>query len=96
VRGTILHAYYFLQDASTAQAQATKVIVEIAADPRGSIPSWIVNLTQKNWPTHTLHALEKVSSRDDLVIAPEIREFFGGPLPAALKVSPIAHPDIEK
>jgi hypothetical protein len=78
VRGELLHAYYFLRDESTPQAQATKVIVEIAADPKGSIPSWIVNLTQKNWPNNTLHALETVSCREDLFIAPEIKEFFYG------------------
>ncbi len=66
VRGNILHAYYFLKDVSTPQAPATQVIVEIAADPKGSIPTWIVNLTQKNWPNNTLHALEKVSRREDL------------------------------
>ena len=78
VRGEILHAYYFLRDVSTADVPATQVIVEIAADPKGSIPSWIVNLTQKNWPNNTLHALEKVATREDLFITPEIRQFFSG------------------
>jgi hypothetical protein len=76
VRGSLLHAYYFLRDASTPRVTATKVVVEIAADPKGSIPSWIVNLTQKKWPNNTLHSLEKISQRDDLVIAPEIKDFF--------------------
>jgi hypothetical protein len=76
VRGSILHAYYLLRDASTPQVTATRVVVEIAADPKGSIPSWIVNLTQKRWPNNTLHSLEKISRREDLVIAPEIKEFF--------------------
>jgi hypothetical protein len=76
VRGNLLHAYYFLRDESTSQATATKVVVEIAADPKGSIPSWIVNLTQKKWPNNTLHSLEKVSNREDLFVAPEIKEFF--------------------
>jgi hypothetical protein len=78
VRGILLHAHYFLRDASTSQGPATEVVVEIAADPKGSIPSWIVNLVQKNWPNNTLRALEKVSTRRDLFIAPEIKDFFTG------------------
>jgi hypothetical protein len=78
VRGNLLHAYYFLRDESNSKGPATKVVVEIAADPKGSIPSWIVNLTQKHWPNNTLHSLEKVSVRENLVIAPEIKEFFSG------------------
>ncbi len=78
VRGTLLHANYFLRDVSTSRGRATDVLVEIAADPKGSIPSWIVNLTQKNWPNKTLRALGKISEREDLLIAQEIKEFFNG------------------
>lgn len=37
----------------------TIVIVEIQTDPKGWIPSWVVNLIQKSWPRKTLTALRK-------------------------------------
>jgi hypothetical protein len=85
VRGQILHAYYFLKNLSTPGNVATEVIVEIAADPKGSIPLWIVNLTQRSWPRNTLRALEKTSSREDLYISPEIKDFFSGGAPQYTK-----------
>jgi hypothetical protein len=37
----------------------TIVIVEIHTDPKGLLPTWIVNLIQKSWPKKTLTALKK-------------------------------------
>ena len=37
----------------------TIVIVEIQTDPKGWIPSWLVNMIQKSWPRKTLTALKK-------------------------------------
>ena len=28
-------------------------------DPKGALPSWVVNLVQKAWPMNTLKALRK-------------------------------------
>jgi hypothetical protein len=38
-------------------ADRTRVIVEIQTDPKGSLPSWLVNLIQESWPMKTLLAL---------------------------------------
>lgn len=35
-----------------------KLEVEILSDPKGAIPSWLVNLIQQNWPTKTLSAIK--------------------------------------
>lgn len=37
--------------------EKTKLIVEVHTDPKGSIPSWLVNLIQKSWPAKTLDGL---------------------------------------
>jgi hypothetical protein len=76
VRGELLHSYYLLKDISTKSSVATQVIVEIAADPKGVVPSWIVNLTQKNWPRNTLHSLEAISEHGDISVSPEIGSFL--------------------
>jgi hypothetical protein len=39
--------------------QQTIVIVEIHTDPKGLIPTWLVNAIQKGWPRKTLVALGK-------------------------------------
>lgn len=37
----------------------TKLEVEILSDPKGWIPTFVVNLIQKNWPYKTLSAVKK-------------------------------------
>ena len=54
----------------------TQVVIEMALDPKGAIPMWMVNLTQKKWPHNTLLALKKISSREDLVVPKEIEDYF--------------------
>ncbi len=76
VRGEIFHSYYFLTDVTVGDKVATRVVVEIAADPKGAIPSWLVNATQKRWPHQTLLAMSKGASKPDLQVAPEVDEVF--------------------
>jgi hypothetical protein len=40
-----------------AQNDKTYVEVEVLTDPKGWLPSWLINLIQKNWPKKTLTAL---------------------------------------
>ncbi|MEQ9500160.1 MAG: START domain-containing protein [Deltaproteobacteria bacterium] len=37
--------------------ERTKLVVEVHTDPRGSLPSWLVNIIQKKWPSKTLSGL---------------------------------------
>lgn len=37
--------------------ERTKIAVEVHTDPKGSLPSWLVNLIQKSWPAETLNGL---------------------------------------
>lgn len=44
----------------------TRVLAEVLADPKGSVPKWIVNLFQKSWPHDTLVNLRSEMQRRDL------------------------------
>lgn len=41
----------------------TRVEVEIHTDPKGLLPSWLVNFIQKNWPMKTLTALREQTGK---------------------------------
>jgi hypothetical protein len=56
VRGVILHGRYVLQPKGPNQ---TFVKAEYLADPKGILPTWVVNIVQKNWPYKTLAGLRK-------------------------------------
>ena len=38
----------------------THIRVEVHTDPRGSLPSWLVNLIQESWPIKTLKGIRKM------------------------------------
>ncbi|MCC6645152.1 MAG: hypothetical protein IT374_06225 [Polyangiaceae bacterium] len=80
VRGEVHFGAFTL----TADGDArTRVEVELHADPKGSLPRWIVNLVQRRWAYKTIIALRKQAARADLVDVPRVRErltaagFFG-------------------
>lgn len=62
VLGEILEARYILKSVTGTN---TKVRVEVLMDPKGSLPTWLVNLVQESWPFKTLTAL-----RDRVMIMP--------------------------
>jgi hypothetical protein len=74
VRGDLLYSFTYLKQ--VPGVRATRVVVEMAVDPKGAIPKWMVNLSQKRWPYNTLLALKKISQREDLVVSKEIEEYF--------------------
>ena len=44
----------------------TKVEVEVFTDPKGLLPSWLINMIQKDWPWKTISGLVKRSKRGDI------------------------------
>lgn len=56
VRGEIVKGRYILYPEGPEE---TRVIAEYLADPKGSLPSWVVNLVQRNWPSKTLINLRR-------------------------------------
>ncbi len=76
VRGEIIHSYYYLKEISGLRA--TKMVVEMEVDPKGAIPLWLVNLSQKGWPHNTLAAVKKLSLREDIRVPSKIEKYFSG------------------
>lgn len=44
----------------------TKIIVEVVTDPKGSMPDWLVNSVQEDWPHKTITALLSYARSSDL------------------------------
>lgn len=50
-----------------AQANGkTKIIVEVVTDPKGSMPGWLVNSVQADWPNKTIRSLVNRAQKGDL------------------------------
>ena len=54
VRANLIKSRYVMTRLSPKR---TRVDVQIQTDPRGMIPTWLVNLIQKSWPMKTLSGL---------------------------------------
>lgn len=67
VRAQVYGTYY--EFVALPGEKKTKLTVEVHTDPKGSLPTWLVNLIQKSWPAKTLNGLinqAKVSPRSAL------------------------------
>ena len=56
VRAEVKGTYYKF---TALSATKTRLEVEVHTDPKGLLPSWVVNLIQKKWPSKTLSRLIK-------------------------------------
>ena len=54
VRAELVNSKYLL---TPIPEGGTRVEVEILTDPKGSMPTWIVNLIQRSWPLDTLKGI---------------------------------------
>jgi hypothetical protein len=50
----------------------THVIVEVNTDPKGSLPAWLVNLIQQDWPYNTITSLVKRANQGDVKEDPKM------------------------
>ncbi len=48
------------------KTRGTQVVAEVVVDPRGSVPTFIVNIVQKSWPHKTITALRKQVAKPDI------------------------------
>jgi hypothetical protein len=74
VRGEIVNSYYYLKE--RVGGKNTKLVVEMEVDPKGEIPLWLVNLSQKGWPHNTLLGIRKMSMKKDITVLDRIEKFF--------------------
>jgi hypothetical protein len=63
VRGELLDSSYTL---TQLDAKHTRLVVEIQADPKGSVPKWVVNLFQKSWPRKTIEGIRAQCAKGDV------------------------------
>ena len=54
----------------------TRVTGVAVADPRGSIPTWVVNLYQRNWPYDTIMAMRGQAKKSGLTVLPRLRALY--------------------
>jgi hypothetical protein len=77
IRGT-LRGYWKLQ--ATDNGRRTYVIAEMTGDPKGAIPTWLVNFFQHDWPHNTLLSLRRQVAKSDVrILAPMPGVFRGEP-----------------
>lgn len=48
------------------KTRGTQVIAEVVVDPRGSVPTFLVNMVQKSWPHKTITSLRKQVAKPDI------------------------------
>lgn len=72
VRGEIL-AGRFEADAIDG-GRRTRFTAELQADPKGLLPSWLVNLFQRNWPVTTFEHLRAQAQKPDIAMPPAFRD----------------------
>ncbi|MBK8215369.1 MAG: hypothetical protein IPK71_16640 [Myxococcales bacterium] len=70
VRGEIYKSSFVLT--GIEGGKRTLVTTEIHADPKGSIPTFIANAFQKDWPIHTIKNLRKQAQKPDVHPSPEL------------------------
>ncbi|MGK5084742.1 START domain-containing protein [Bdellovibrionota bacterium FG-1] len=74
IRGEI-HGFWNLK--SIEGGKKTYAIAEMHADPKGTMPRWLVNLFQKAWPHNTIQSLRKQAVKSDIKIIPQVVQVFG-------------------
>ncbi len=73
VRGT-MKAVYLLE--AIDDGKRTRLTMEIHADPKGSLPAWVVNFFQKDWSRDTITGIRKQAKKTDLQRPEKFREFL--------------------
>jgi START domain len=48
------------------KVKGTLVVAEVVVDPRGAVPTFIVNMVQKSWPHNTFTALRRQVAKPDI------------------------------
>ena len=69
VRGDLMGTTYDL----SAAGPATRVIADIHIDPKGSIPRFIVNWVQADWPVDTFRGLRRQAAKPDVTVDPRFQ-----------------------
>jgi uncharacterized protein YndB with AHSA1/START domain len=74
VRGEVLSSIFTLTPLD--HGQRTRVVAEVHTDPKGSIPKWLVNLTQKSWAHTTIMGLRAQVRKPAISDDPEVQAWL--------------------
>ena len=74
VRGQLINSTFALTELNSGKA--TKLEGEIHCDPKGSIPKWIVNIFQGDWPVSTFRSLRKQVMKTEVKTDPRFEGVF--------------------
>jgi hypothetical protein len=72
VRGLLTESSFILR--TNPDGHTTHVIAEIHCDPKGNLPSWVVNFFQRSWGYNTLTSLRKQVARGQAPVHPLLRD----------------------
>ncbi len=70
VRGELMQSSYLLTGLD--HGRRTRMVADVHADPKGSVPKWIVNHYQKGWAHDTIQRLREQVARPDVADDPEL------------------------
>ena len=73
VRGQAFGTFYRFE--ALPGQNKTRLEVEVHTDPKGSLPSWLVNLVQKSWPRDTLMGLLKEAQKPEITPDPKYADW---------------------
>jgi len=72
VRGEILAGRF--EAVSVERGARTRLTAEVQADPKGLLPTWIVNMFQRNWPVTTFERLRLQAAKPDIAMPADFRD----------------------
>lgn len=92
IEGSAAGSYYLLEPLEDHQTWLMAVSV---ADPRGSIPTWLVNWAGSTWAHRTVTLLREQLAKDDLLLLPAVEAMAVSdlaPRPATAISAPVSPP----
>jgi hypothetical protein len=78
IHGSAGGSYYLLEPADGGRA--TRLLAISAADPKGSLPVWLINWAGTSWAHETMSSLRAQVMRSDVHLLPIVRGLYPGRL----------------
>lgn len=75
IRAELFESRYVLKE----RGEYTEVEFTVHVDPKGTVPKWLVNLFQKNYPRKTIEGLEMQAKKTDIAISSEVARAMSAP-----------------
>jgi hypothetical protein len=79
VRGEI--EYGLFEVTSLEPGRRSTLRAEIQCDPKGAIPSWVVNFFQKSWPLNTFQGIRTQAAKPDVTMPPDFKDVLAATVP---------------